>query len=124
MTADSKKVEPKSFKEYIQRVVDKVGSDIAVARFLEFGDGSRIGLWRKGDGRPDELNCIKLARWMGDDPLEVLRLAGYEEMAKLLKGTIGPPPVQFAVLRPHLISLSEALKGMLNTMDQLARNES
>jgi hypothetical protein len=115
------KQDPKSFKEYIQGVVDQVGSDVAVARYLGFGDGSRIGLWRKGEGRPDELNCIKIARWMGDDPLAILRVAGYHEMADLLKGTAGPPPVQFSILRPHLASLQGVLSGMLEAMEGIEK---
>ena len=92
-----------------------------MGRHLGFADGSRVGLRRKGDGRPDELNCIKLARWVGDDPLMVLRLANYGEMAELLKGTVGPAPGQFAVLRPHLIGLSEMIASTLSTMDKLAK---
>jgi hypothetical protein len=109
----------KTFKEYIQHVIDTVGTDIAVARFLRFTDGSRVGTWRQGKGRPDELNCIKLARWVGDDPLAVLRLAGYDEMAGLLKGSVGPAPVEFAVLRPQLIGLSESIAAVLSTMTKL-----
>lgn len=110
----------KDFRSYIQEVVDKVGTDSAVGKYLGFSDGSRVGLWRRGEGRPDELNVLKLARWMGDDPIWALKIAGYDEMAQLLKGTTGPAPIEFSILRPHLVSLQETIRGMMETMERLS----
>ena len=107
----------KTFKEYIQRVYDHAGTDKDIGKFLGFTDGSRVGLWRKGEGRPDELNVMKLARWMGDDIVEVLRLAGYTEMADLIKGVAGPSPISFSILRPHLVGLLGAVESMITMMD-------
>ena len=111
----------KTFRDYIQRVYDQVGTDKQIGVFLGFTDGSRVGLWRKGEGRPDELNVIKLARWMGDDPIEVLRLAGYAEMADLIKGVAGPAPIPFSVLRPHLVGLLGAVESMITMMDTVEK---
>jgi hypothetical protein len=110
---------PKTFREYIQRIHDSVGTDKDIGVFLGFPDGSRVGTWRKGQGRPDELNCIKLARWTGDDPLMVLRLAGYVEMADLLQGLVGPPPIPFTIMKPHL----DALAATANMMVQLIEEQ-
>ena len=109
---------PKTIKEYIQRIHDQVGTDKDIGAFLGFADGSRVGLWRKGGGRPDELNCIKLARWTGDDPLAVLRLAGYTEMADLLQGVTGPAPIPFAIMRPHLEGMVRAARAMLTLVEE------
>ena len=87
----------KTYQDYIKHVVDQVGSDITVAKRLGFADGSRVGLWQRGTGRPDELNVVKIARSRGDDPIAMLHLAGYTEIADPLKGTIGPTPVEFDI---------------------------
>lgn len=95
---------------YIQDVIFQAGSDAAVGQYLGFGDGSRVGLWRRGRGRPSELACVKLARWTGDDPLHVLRLAGYTELAGLLAGLVVPMPVQQHPLRKQM----EALRALID----------
>lgn len=115
----SDKTLPKTMKEYIQRIHDQTGTDVEIGRFLGFTDGSRVGLWRRGEGRPDELNCMKLARWMGDDPVDVLRIAGYTEMADVIKGSAGPAPIPFSILRPQLISLMGVLDGILQTIERV-----
>jgi hypothetical protein len=79
---------PDTLREYISTVINVAGSDLAVGVYLGLADGSRVGAWRKGRGRPSELMCVNLARWQGDDPLAVLRLAGYVEMADLLSGHV------------------------------------
>jgi hypothetical protein len=108
----------KTFKDYVNKIYDQVGTDRDIGKLLGFPDGSRVGRWRTGDGRPDELNCIKLARWTGDDPLAVLRLAGYTEMADLLEGRVGPPPIPFTVMRPHIEGMVRAARSMLALIDQ------
>ena len=102
----------RTWREYVQELVDRTGSDLAVAKYLGFGDGSRVGLWRKGDGRGSELACVKLARWTDDDPIVVLRIAGYTEMADLLEGHVAPAMPEYSMVRPQL----EALRDMLDVV--------
>lgn len=103
-------------RQYIARVIDTVGSDVSVGRFLGLSDGSRVGTWRKGLGRPSELMCIKLARWQGDDPIDVLRLAGYSEMADLLQGHV--PEASGA--NTHSVKLLQAQLAALKSMIEMA----
>jgi hypothetical protein len=102
----------KNLRSYVAWVIERAGSDVSVGKFLGLADGSRVGLWRKGKGRPSELMCIKIARWQGDDPLRVLRLAGYDEMADLLKG-IAP---EVAGSNVHQVQL---LQSQLNTLKSM-----
>jgi len=102
-----------SLRAYVGVVVQQAGSDYAVGKHLGYGDGSRVGIWKRGQGRPDELACIKLARWMGDDPLHVLRLAGYVEMADLLAGRIVTLPASIDAIRPRLKALHAQVGAVL-----------
>lgn len=103
----------KNWKEYAQEIVDRFGSDIAVARFLGYAEGSRVGMWRKGLAKAEELSVIKLARWNGDDPLQILRLAGYEEMADLLEGNVRHIPTTTTAILPGLVELRDELNALL-----------
>jgi hypothetical protein len=103
-------------QDYINRILDISGSDLAVGKFLGLADGSRVGMWRKGSGRPSELMCIKLARWHNHDPLEVLKLAGYEEMAELLSGAV--PEARASNI--HSVKLLQNQLTTLKTMIELA----
>ena len=107
---------PTSFREFVGRVIDTAGSDLSVGKYLGLADGSRVGAWRKGQGRPSELMCIKLARWQGHDPLAVLRLAGYTEMADLLKGHVP----EASGSNVHSIKLLQTQLATLRSMIDLA----
>jgi hypothetical protein len=100
--------------EYLRRVVERVGTNTAVAKFLGFSDASRIGRVCAGQGRLSELNYIKLARWMGDDPLVVLRQAGYSEMAGLLNGTVAVERAEAELLRDKL----QAVRALLDSVGE------
>lgn len=108
---------PATFRAYVQSVVDKVGSDLAVGKFLGFADGSRVGQWKKGADRASELACIKLARWMGDDPLFVLRLAGYEEMASLLDGSVNYETADIANAHNQLVELKRLIDNAVSNVE-------
>lgn len=107
---------PLTIREYINQIIDETGSDLSVGKFLGLADGSRVGAWRKGLGRPSELMCVKLARWRGDDPLSVLRLAGYHELAGLLSGIV--PEVAGANM--HAIELLVSQLTSLRSLIDLA----
>lgn len=116
MTEATEHVKWSSLKQYIGSVIDTAGSDLSVGKYLGLADGSRVGAWRKGRGRPSELMCIKLARWQGDDPLRVLRLAGYTEMADLLEGSV---PATTAA-NTHSVQLLQNQLTSLKTMVEMA----
>jgi len=111
-----------SLQPYIEQIVAIAGSDLAVGKYLGFSDGSRIGQWRRGKDRPSELACIKLARWVGDSPLEILRLAGYTEMADLLDGSVVSESAHYDAVRNRLAAVKEAVeKAELHLHGQVAR---
>ena len=103
-------------KSYITWTIHSAGSDVAVGKYLGLADGSRVGMWRRGLGRPSELMCIKLARWQGDDPLEVLRLGGYTEMADLLDGKLP----EHTASNVHQVQLLQNQLNTLKTMIDMA----
>jgi hypothetical protein len=70
-------------------------------------------LWRRGTRRPDELNVVKIVRSRSDAPIAMLHLAGYRDMADLLKGTMACGPVEFDIRRPHLVGLQKIIKQAL-----------
>lgn len=81
-----------TFLDYINGATRQAGSAAALGRVLGFSDGSRLGQVGHG-ARLSELSCVKLARFMGDDPCYVLELAGHVEMADLLRGNVAPPQI-------------------------------
>jgi hypothetical protein len=111
-----------TLREYIARVIDTAGSDLAVGKFLGLADGSRVGAWRKGQGRPSELMCVKLARWQNHDPMDVLRIAGYEEMADLLEGAV--PQVTGSNIRSvqHVQSQLSSLRKLIDVALEQAKH--
>jgi len=60
--------------------------------------------------------CVKLARWQGDDPLEVLRLAGYGEMDDLLDGHLP----EHTASNVHQVQLLQNQLNTLKTMIDMA----
>ena len=103
-----------TFVDYINAVSKQAGSDYAVGKYLGYSDGSRVGAWRKGgNNRPDELACVKLARWTGDDPLRILRLAQYDELADLLEGRVAVMPASIEAMRPTLVALEQMIAAAL-----------
>ena len=107
-----------SLKAYIASASEKAGSDLQLGQQLGLTDGSRISLWKRGKGgRPNELTCARLAGFMDEDPLIVLRLAGHTELADLLSGHVGGESARKA--RVHLAAalteLDRAIRPVRNT---------
>jgi hypothetical protein len=102
-------------RAYIASAAEKAGSDVQLGQRLGLTDGSRISLWKRGKGgRPNELTCARLAAFMDDDPLIVLRLAGHAELADLLIGHVGGQSARKA--RAHLAAaLTELDKAIRPT---------
>lgn len=106
-------MQPKTFAEYLTKAADLAGSDAALGKIVGFTDGSRIGIARKGGPRLSELPCLKLARFTGDDPCWVLRLAGHTEMADLMQGHVVPP--QMDTIKSGLRQLQTVINLALQT---------
>lgn len=91
MTAKLDRDRQRRLRQWLLGVIQEFGSNAAVASYINYSDGSQITKWLKSEKRPDMLALVKLARRMGDDPLEILRLGGYDDMANLLEGHVPPP---------------------------------
>lgn len=105
-----------SFANYTSAVVDKLGMDKTLGNMLGYADGSRVGLWRTGRARPNELAVLKMARYMGDKPDRVLRLAGYDEFADLLgEGDTDQSPYRLHALKTQLQTLKALLDAAIAT---------
>ena len=99
---------PTTFAAYVNAAAEAAGSDVALGLAIGYTDGARVGMAKRGQGaRFSELAVIRLARHQGDDPLTVLRLAGYQEMADLLDGYVMPP--RMAKARQGLIQLKQLI---------------
>lgn len=106
-------MQPKTFAEYVTKASALAGSDATLGRVAGLTDGSRVGNARRGGLRLSELACLKLARFTGDDPCWVLRLAGYGEMADLLQGHVAPP--QMDAIKLGLRQLQSVINLALQT---------
>jgi hypothetical protein len=100
------------WRGYLSAASKRAGGDQALGHTLGLADGSRIGKARR-DGSPlSELVCVRLARFMEDDPLRVLRLAGHEEMSSLLSGAVMPK-----IANPQVSQLARALETVKELTD-------
>jgi hypothetical protein len=109
-------------RTYIASAAEKAGSDVQLGQRLGLTDGSRISLWKRGKGgRPNELTCARLAAFMDDDPLMVLRLADHAELADLLSGHVGGESARKA--RAHLTAALTELHRTIRTAPN-AKNRS
>lgn len=105
-----------SFPNYVKAAKFKVGLDKTLGAMLGYSDGSRVGLWCEGRGRPNELGVLKMARLMGDAPDRVLRLAGYDEFADLLgEGDTDQSPYRLHALKTQLETLRSLLEAAIST---------
>lgn len=105
-----------SFPHYCQAAKHKVGMDKTLGLMMGYSDGSRVGLWCQGLGRPSELGVLKLARLMGDSPDKVLRLAGYDEFADLLgEGDTDQSPYRLHAIKTQLETLRALLEAAITT---------
>lgn len=97
-----------TFQEYVTEAAERAGSDAALGKICGFADGSRIGRIRRDATAPrfSELVCVRLARYTNDDPLWVLALAGYEELAGLLRGAV---PHEVEQTRQELLHLQSII---------------
>ncbi len=118
-----------SFAELVKAAVERAGSHKALGTELGMADGSRVGQWINGfpdstHKRPAVISCVRLARWMDQPVLEVLRLAGYTDLADALEGQIPDtmphrPALTNAVA--HLKMLRHLLDSTLSAVEETRR---
>lgn len=104
-----------SFAAYIEECLRIVGTAHDLGIMLGFTSGTRVSDWKRAQGgRPSLESCLKLAKLTGDDPLDILTMAGHDEAVELLKGFLAqkPEPSMIETLKPlnDINSAIEALK--------------
>lgn len=105
-----------SLVAYIEHCVFLAGSNAALGARLGFSSGSRVGEWLKGDGRPGEDTCWKLADLSGHDPLIILRLAGHNDTADLLEKRLRGVPHSMSLVMDRT---ADELKHFIGQMEYL-----
>lgn len=105
------------FQLWLDDVVTQFGSDVAVGRFCGYKDGANVGRWRSGYNNPSILACLRLARARGEDPLDILKLAGHIEEAKLLEGHVA-----YLDPLPLWVPQLEAVVHLLDNATQMMRS--
>lgn len=74
-----------NFAAYIRHAIAMAGTARDLGHMLGFTSGTRISDWKLArGGRPSMESCLRLAKLTGDDPIDVLVMAGYHEEAALL----------------------------------------
>lgn len=84
-----------SMRGYIEHAVQMVGGSAnSLADVIGLTSGSRVSNWRKGYGMPSVLMALRLAKLTGDDPRDVLTMAGHEDVVRILNDiwAHAPPP--------------------------------
>jgi hypothetical protein len=92
-----------NFISYIEGAIATVGSADALGRMLGFSGGSRLSDWKSArGGRPSLGSCLRLAKITGDDPIDILTMAGHTEEAELLAEFLKnrPDPPVAIMLQP------------------------
>jgi hypothetical protein len=96
--------------DYIAHAIHQVGSAKSLAKLVGLTTGSRVSDWRAGYGVPGVLMALRLARITGDDPFDVLTMAGHkeevEELRKVVTGATGPS----ASSQLHAIEAAEKME--------------
>lgn len=81
------------FVRWLRAAIDHFGTAAELAKVINYRDGSQVSKWLRGESRPDEYAVLRLARQLGEDPIALLRMSGYDEMADLITGHVAPAKV-------------------------------
>ena len=82
-------VPPTDLQTLLKRLVDRYGTQTALAKAIEITD-SRLAKVLKGDsGALSVLNCLRVAKVANISPSQVLRAAGKSEIAVLIEEMYG-----------------------------------
>lgn len=93
--------------EYIEHAIKLAGSAYGLSNVLGFSNGTRVSDYRKSFGYPSVLNALKLARFTGDDPVDVLTMAGHADVVEELNKVWGKAHSSEAA---HLAQLETKMK--------------
>jgi hypothetical protein len=110
-----------NFVAYIEDAIRTVGSADALGRMLGFTSGTRLSDWKAArGGRPSVSSCLKLAKITGDDPIDILTMAGHAEEAGLLqeflKNKPGAPVALMIQPEMALLTAEEAVAVALKAL--------
>lgn len=108
-----------SLHAYIEHCALLAGSNQALGYRLGLSGGGRVGMWSAGRGRPSELNCMQLADFSGHDMIDILRLAGYDEMADLVAKRVKGTPPNTEVYKDKLVLQLDAVADMAERIKSL-----
>ena len=102
------------FAAYIRHCLDITGTKGSLGRLLGFTSGTRVADWANAKGgRPSLESCLRLAHITGDDPLDILAMAGHDEAVDLLRDFLShrtsAPDVMLAQPRTKVAAAIEAL---------------
>lgn len=61
------------------------GTARSLGEKIGLSTGSRVSDWRQGYGVPGVLSCLRLAKVTGDDPADVLTMAGHKDVVDILE---------------------------------------
>src|SRR5689334_7441940 len=112
-THTKQKLRYSTFQSYLTRRVSPLyPTQEDLRKAMGLTTASRVSRWYTGEGVPNEAATVRLARLIGDDPLELLRLCGHTELADALEGVNLPPPPALAMFL-HMV---EDLRTKLATM--------
>jgi hypothetical protein len=93
--------------DYIAHVIQMAGSARAVAQAIGIKGGTRISDYRNAHGVPGVLMALRLARFSGDDPVDVLVMSGHQDIVDELNKVWGKPAEPSAV---HLAKMETGMK--------------
>lgn len=103
-----------SFSAYVAACIHQVGTADALGQLLGFSSGTRVSDWKHArGGRPSCSSCLRLADLTGDDPTDILIMAGHDDEATLLRGFLSTKreaPVS-VLLQPKL-AIESALQAL------------
>jgi hypothetical protein len=103
-----------NFAAYIDACVEMMGTAASLGEHLGFSTGSRISDWKNArGGRPSLESCLRLAELTGDDPLDVVTMAGHAEAAAMLKRFLtNRPDAPVSVMLQPLSAVDSAIAAL------------
>jgi transcriptional regulator with XRE-family HTH domain len=105
------------FQGFIARLTKQHGTARALAEAIDMSE-SAFSRGVRLEGTLSIENCLRLAKWAGEDPSYVLRLAGKETIAILIEELYGKTRTPLSQVDRELVALSLTVK---ETMMQLVR---
>lgn len=110
-----------NFRQYIASLTDRYGTARAVAALIPMSE-SAFSRGVRNEGTLSEENLLRLAEAVGDNPLEVLRIAGKGAVADIIERQFGKPRAPLSATDRALLALpDDAKQQMLIFVRNLSR---